>query len=109
MAPKNKNVNSVEWYDLLLKACEKGDEPLLDPPAFLSRIKPNPSRPPLTNNERESLFQCILPRFNIPKEARTCVDSVEFFDHCEALWQKSQIEKSLPQKNVQSPTKGRKI
>lgn len=51
----------------------------------------------------------LLWPHSIPKEARTCVDSTEFFDKCAALWQKSQIEKSLPSQDQQKSKKGRKI
>lgn len=46
---------------------------------------------------------------SIPKEARTFVDSPDFFDKCAAMWQKSQIERSLPSKNRHSHKKLRKI
>lgn len=51
----------------------------------------------------------LLWPHSIPKEARNCVDSPEFFDKCAALWQKSQIEKSLPSKEGQRSKNGRKI
>ena len=51
----------------------------------------------------------LLWPHSIPKEARNCVDSPEFFDKCEALWQKSQIEKTLPSQDQQKSKKGRKI
>lgn len=51
----------------------------------------------------------LLWPHSTPKDARNTVDSLDFFDKCQALWEKSQIQKSLPPEDGQRRKKGRKI
>ena len=51
----------------------------------------------------------LLWPHSTPKAARKTVDSLEFFDKCQALWEKSQIQKSLPPEDGKRKKGGRKM
>lgn len=78
-------------------AAERGHIEIVKALLPVSCAKDNDSRALMFAIDNQHLdVALLLWPHSIPQDARDHVDSIEFFDQCAAAWQKSQLQKYLP-------------